>query len=165
MISLHIVCDKVVTNADKVGLIHLKDVVTAEIFYWETHNFYCSEFTVLSMANVRWKNGPNLRIVNSMFIRYLRVHYDVIEWKHFPRYWSFVRGINRSPVISYHKGQWRRALMFSLTCAWLNGWVNSGEAGDLRHHCAHYDDTVVAYRDLHHPQKVYEQLGLPQIRT
>ena len=24
-----------------------------------------------------------------------------------------------------HKGQWRRALMFSLVCAWINGWVNS----------------------------------------
>ena len=26
-------------------------------------------------------------------------HGDVIKWKHFPRYWSFVRGIHRSPVI------------------------------------------------------------------
>ena len=26
------------------------------------------------------------------------VHDDVIEWKHFPRYWPFVRGIHRSPV-------------------------------------------------------------------
>ena len=23
---------------------------------------------------------------------------DVIKWKHFPRYWPFVRGIHRSPV-------------------------------------------------------------------
>ena len=30
---------------------------------------------------------------------------DVIKWKHFPRYWSFVRGIHRSPVDSPHKGQ------------------------------------------------------------
>ena len=34
-----------------------------------------------------------------------------ITWKHFPRYWPFVRGIHRSPV---HKGQWYGALMFSL---------------------------------------------------
>ena len=34
-------------------------------------------------------------------------HDDVIKWKHFPRYWPFVRGIHRSPVISPHKGQWR----------------------------------------------------------
>ena len=29
---------------------------------------------------------------------------DVIKWKHFPRYWPFVRGIHRSPVDSPHKG-------------------------------------------------------------
>ena len=38
--------------------------------------------------------------------------------KHFPRNWSFARGIHRSPVNSPHKGQWRRAMMFSLICAW-----------------------------------------------
>ena len=38
---------------------------------------------------------------------------DVIEWKHFPRNWSFVRGIRRSPANSLHKGQWHGALMFS----------------------------------------------------
>ena len=66
-------------------------------------------------------------------------HDDVIKWKHFPRYWPFVRGIHRSPVNSPHKGQWRGALMFSLICAWINRWVNNREAGDLRHHRAHYD--------------------------
>ena len=61
-------------------------------------------------------------------------HDDVIKWNHFPRYWPFVRGIHRSPVNSPHKGQWRRVLIFSLICAWINGWVNSREAGDLRRH-------------------------------
>ena len=40
-------------------------------------------------------------------------HDDVIKWKHFPRYWPFVRGIHRSPVNSPHKDQWRGAVMFS----------------------------------------------------
>ena len=62
---------------------------------------------------------------------------------HFPRYWPFVRGIHRSPVNSPHKGQWCGSLMFSLTYVWINGWVNSGEAGDLRLHHAHYDVTVM----------------------
>ena len=70
-------------------------------------------------------------------------HDDVIKWKHFPRYWPFVRGIHRSAVNSPHKGQWRGALMFSLISAWINGWVNIGEAGDLRRHRAHYDVTVM----------------------
>ena len=43
-----------------------------------------------------------------------RLHDDVIKWKHFLRYWPFVRGIHRSQVNSLHKGQWRGALMFSL---------------------------------------------------
>ena len=51
------------------------------------------------------------------------MHADVIKWKHFPRYWPFVRGIHRSPVNSPHKGQCRGALMFSLICARINGWV------------------------------------------
>ena len=31
------------------------------------------------------------------------LHDDVIKWKHFPRYWPFVRGIHRSPVITGHR--------------------------------------------------------------
>ena len=64
-------------------------------------------------------------------------------WRHqtetFSRYWPFVRGIHRSPLNSPPKGQWRRALMFSLIYAWIHGWVNNREAGDLRRHRAHYD--------------------------
>ena len=70
-------------------------------------------------------------------------HDDVIKWKHFPHYWPFVRGIHRSPVNSPHKGQWCGALMFSLFCAWKNGWVNNSEAGDLRPYHAHYDVIVM----------------------
>ena len=70
-------------------------------------------------------------------------HDDVIKWKHCPRYWPFVRGIHRSPVNSPHKGQWRGALMFSFTCAWINGWVNNREAGDLRRQRADYDVIVM----------------------
>ena len=39
------------------------------------------------------------------------VHDDAMTWKHFPRYWPFVRGIHWSPVNSPHKGQWRGVLM------------------------------------------------------
>ena len=70
-------------------------------------------------------------------------HDDVIKWKHFPRYWPFVRGIHRSPGNFPHKGQWRGALMFSLICARINGWVNNCEAGDLRRYHAHNNVTVI----------------------
>ena len=58
-------------------------------------------------------------------------------------YWSFVREIHRSPVDSPHKSQWRRALIFSLICAWTNSWVNNRDAGVLSHHDAYYDVTVM----------------------
>ena len=89
---------------------------------------------------------------NEMFSVYFRVtmsfflvsicHDDVIKGKHFPRYWPFVRGIHRSPMNSPHKGQWREALMFSLICTWINGWVNNRDAGHLRRHRVHYDVTT-----------------------
>ena len=75
-------------------------------------------------------------------------HDDVIKWKHFPRYWPYVWGIHRSQVNSPHQDQWRGALMFSLICAWINGWVNNSEAGDLRRHHAYYDVTVMIHVEL-----------------
>ena len=62
------------------------------------------------------------------------LHNNVIKWKHFTRYWPFVRGI--------HKGQWRGALMFSSISAWTNGSVNNRNTGDLRRHRAFYDVTL-----------------------
>ena len=71
------------------------------------------------------------------------VHDDFIKWKRFPRNWPFVRGIHRPPVNSPHKGQWRGALMFSLICVWINGWVNTRTAGDFRRYRAHHDVIVM----------------------
>ena len=56
----------------------------------------------------------------------IEYHDDVIKWTHFPRH--------RSPVDSSHKGQWHGALIFSLICAWTNGWVNYQDAGDSSRH-------------------------------
>ena len=75
---------------------------------------------------------------------------SVIKWKHFPRYWPFVRGIHRSPVNSPHTGQWRGALMCCLISAWINGWVSNREAGDLRRHRVHYDVIAMRCSDFVH---------------
>ena len=75
-------------------------------------------------------------------------HDDVIKWKDFSRYWPFVRRIHRSLVKSTHEGQWCGALMFSLICAQISGWVNNREAGDLRRHRAHYDVIVMQHLSL-----------------
>ena len=57
-------------------------------------------------------------------------------------------GIHRSPVNSPHKGQWRGALIFSLICARIKGWVNNREAGDLRRHRAHNDATLMFWKTM-----------------
>ena len=68
----------------------------------------------------------------------------------------FSQNLNTSrlclPIISFplllkpgknNKTWWRGALMFSLICARINGWVNNGEAGNSRRHRAHYDVMVM----------------------
>ena len=71
-------------------------------------------------------------------------YYDnIIKWKHFLHYWACVQGIHQSPVNSAHKGQWHGALMFSLICAWTNGWANNHDTSNLRCHHAHYNVTVM----------------------
>ena len=78
----------------------------------------------------------------------------VTWWRHqleiFSTFLVFVRGLHRSPMNSPHKGQWRGALVFSVICAWTNGWVNNREASDVRRHHAHYDVTVIEYNKHAH---------------
>ena len=62
-------------------------------------------------------------------------------------YWPFVRGIQWPLVDSPHKGQWCRALMFSLFFTWTNELTNNRDASDLRYHCTHYDVAVMLHHD------------------
>ena len=87
-----------------------------------------------------------MREINYLEFRFIQAaytHYGVTKWKHFPCYWPFVRGSHRSQVNFPHKGLRRGALVLSLICAWINGWVNSREAGDFRRHRGHYDVSVM----------------------
>ena len=68
------------------------------------------------------------------------MHEDVIKWKHFPRYWPFVRGIH--PVTGEFPAVTRSFDVF-IDLLRINRWVNNGEAGDLRHLLAHYDIIVM----------------------
>ena len=66
--------------------------------------------------------------------------------------------------IPIKKGQWRRALMFSLISAWINGWVNNREAGDLRRNRSHYDVTVmVVYKIKHTPSSCHSIVNMVTI--
>ena len=67
------------------------------------------------------------------------LHDDVIKWKHFPRY-------RHSPVPGDFLAQRPVTRSFDVFFDLRpnKGWVNNGEAGDLRRHRAHYDVTVMA---------------------
>ena len=65
--------------------------------------------------------------------------------------------VGNSPVTG--EGQWSEALTFSLILAWMNGWVNTSEAGDLRRHRAHYDVTVM--KDYCNPLQFRFELSRP----
>ena len=68
-------------------------------------------------------------------------HSHLVWWRHQMDTFSALLVIcaGNSP----HKGQWRGALMFTLICARINGWVNNREAGDLRRYRAPYDVIVI----------------------
>ena len=111
---------------------------------------YIYIYILIVFKQIAWKTLWHWRIIQATSTYssqtrtlYRSIHDDVIKWKYFPRYWPFVREIHRSPVNFPHKGQWRGALMFTLICAQMNGWVNNGEAGDLRRYLAHYDVIVM----------------------
>ena len=119
---------------------------------WLNLNFFGFRYFSLTDDITCWSISHDMFISFCLFDLYISKlvkwgkwseHGDVIKWKHFPRYWPFVRGIHRSTVNFPHKGQWRGALMFSLIYARVNGWVNNREVGDLRRYLAHYDVTVM----------------------
>ena len=86
-----------------------------------------------------------------------RAHYDVIvmclcagmcggwvpHWYHYRLCYLKIIKCKHFPSHSPHKGRWHGALIFSLMRAWMTGWVNNREAGDLWHYRAHYDVIVM----------------------
>ena len=121
-----------------------------EVFVDGIHNF-ALKTTALCVAIRERANTCHfltwMRAVRQTMTRWYRGVFRLTWWRHqveaFSCYWPFVRGINRSPVNSPHKGQWRGALMFSLIFAWINGRVNNHEAGDLGRHRAYYDVIIM----------------------
>ena len=90
-----------------------------------------------------WRHGakhPGQAPKPSVFIVLTKYcHDDVMKWKHFPRYWPFVRWIHRWIP---HKGRWRGALdvFFDLHLnkrlskqSW--GWWFETLSRPLRRHC------------------------------
>ena len=93
---------------------------------WEIRSFGITHVTGLRFSWCRYQ----METISALLVHCMRIH--------------------GSPLNSSHKGQWRRALMFSLICVWTNGWVNYRDAGDLRRRRPHYDVTVMFPPGYHH---------------
>ena len=115
-------------------------VYCQSVIQWNIIWDICS-MELLSRHNVIVVTPQNIHV--SVPLSVVALHDTSSYVKKFPPYWPFVWGIYRTPMNSPYKGQWRRALWCSLICAWKNGWVNNGEAGDLRHFRANHDVTVI----------------------
>ena len=109
------------------------------VYHFGEHNlaFNCLQIKNRGLRNPPWVQTPSGRTSD----------YVMTWWRHqmdtFSALLAMCAGNSPAPVTSPHKGQWRGALMFSLICTRINGWVNNGEAGDLRRHHAHCDVTVM----------------------
>ena len=65
-------------------------------------------FSLVNLTNGHYGSEETLTLINRLFkgwgcICWSWSHDDVIKWKHFPRYWPFVRGIHRSRWIPHTK--------------------------------------------------------------
>ena len=126
------------------------------------NNIMCTSFTIITIylisIIVLYPSELLVLIQALPVLAWLASYHRMIWWCHQMESFSALLifnagGIHRSPVTSPHRGRWHGALMFSLICAWINGWVNNREAGyswvnnreagDLRRHRAHYYVTVM----------------------
>ena len=106
--------------------------------------------SVVSMYLWTYQPGHGSFISNEIIIvsheerSHLRLQYhdDAIRWKHFPRYWHFVRGIS-DRWISLTKAGDEELWCFLWSAPWMNGWVNNSEADDLRSHRVHCNVNVM----------------------
>ena len=111
------------------------------VFLWfETGGFYPYPFRVTSLAQNQAYDCPIPS--DAVLTTWVNTSKGTTWWRHqmeaFSALLALCAGNSPATVNSPHKGQWRGALMFSLACVWINGWTNNREAGDLRHHRAHY---------------------------
>ena len=115
---------------DKTRLIFINKIA----IHWKTVSIFRREL----IAHFRKHCEPSVRYPAKFWSGYTQTF---AWWRHQMETFSTLLAIcaGNSP----HKGQWRGALMFSLICARINGWVNNGEAGDLRRNRAHYDVIVM----------------------
>ena len=97
--------------------------------------------TILLICHINGQLGWDKCLIQALKL-------DVVSWwRHPMEIFSALLAIceGNSPVTGEFPAQRpvTRSLDVFLICAWINGWVNNREAGDLRHYRTHYDVTVM----------------------
>ena len=114
-------------------------------------------FDIHSMAKCAYYNNINI---------YICMIYNIdncIGLSHFQSMMTLLNG-NIFRVTGPHNGHWREAFIFSFICPWINRWVNNGEAGDLRCHCAHYD-VIVMLRTVNNGYRINHAITCKMLWT
>ena len=86
------------------------------------HTILIEAYGVQGSHRNNFHTGKNICIYIYIFVRNkytsdsVAAHDDTIKWKHFPRYWSFVSEIHRSPVVPLTKAS-NAEFWYFLLCA------------------------------------------------
>ena len=120
-IAYNSITQQIKTNACFIGFLGIKSkwVIVRLILCITFHQTRHQHIPILSSC-IFFRSLLYLGRTKFTNIAFLTMYDDIIERKHFPRYWPFV-----------------------LICAGINAWVNNREAGDLRRHRAHYDVIIM----------------------
>ena len=121
-----------------------------EILSQMSKHIWFPEMKAMIFIIIWYRNGPDVELLIDLKTYYIVTMMTSSNGSIF-RVTGHLRG--EFPVTGEFPSQRpvTRGLMFSLICAWINGWVNNREAGDLRRHRAHYDITVMYFVELHIP--------------
>ena len=122
---------------------HSDDYITRIFQISLAINNSCNCYWLDNVPQTDWQNFANNRYT---WVLTLELPVPYSWWRHPIEIFSvsLAFGAGNSPVTGEFPAQrpvTRNSV--SLICAWINGWVNNREAGDLRHHRAHYDVTVM----------------------
>ena len=102
----------------------------------KAHNYVCGNIWYCSLVELTGK-----------LVMILLWYDDVIQWKHFTRYWPWCGESTGHRWIPRTKASDAELCCF-LRFTWINGWVNNREAVDLRRHHAQFDVTVMSLVNL-----------------
>ena len=113
----------------------------------------CTHPTYFIMVAVYAPASNNHEAINDCHV-YLFVSYIIVMSSNgnIDALMVICAGVHRLQMNSPDKGQRCGALMMFPLIAWINGWINNRDAGDLKCHRAHYDVTVMNRRAINDRQ-------------